>query len=114
MPGKPSRFSSFSRHHVNVEVSGILAAKRDPLSVRREVGIRCLSLETRQTSSAAARARHGPNIICVSEGNLRRAHCRRAEQTRLSVRRLRLRRKPGEEETAEPECCEQYDRAPMK
>src|SRR5882672_12562758 len=111
MPRQSAWFAAFGRHHINVEVAGILAAKRDPFTVRREMRIRGLSLKTRQSSRAAARARHGPNIICVSESDLRLAHCRRPQQARLPVWGLGPHGKLRKGETADHENREQQQRA---
>src|SRR5258708_37058294 len=85
MPGQTFRLAALSRDHIYVKVAGILAAKGNPFSVRREVRIRGLSLETRDAARHPARARHHPNILRIGKSDLRSAHRRRAQQTRAAV-----------------------------
>src|SRR5258706_732621 len=88
MPGKPARPSAFCRRHVGVKISGMLTAKRDALSIWREMRIRCLTLEAGEPASTTTGTRYRPNVVGISKGNLGRAHRRRAQQASLRIRRL--------------------------
>src|SRR5882672_6853230 len=81
MPGQSLRLSTFSGHHVDVEVSSILTAECDPLSIGREVWIRCLPLEAGDAPCRSTSAWDSPNIIRVSESNLRCIYRWCAQQT---------------------------------
>ena len=80
MPRQTSRLAAISGHHVNVHVAGVFAAKRNPFSIGREMRIRCLALETREASRGATRARDRPDVLRISESDLRRAHGWTAQQ----------------------------------
>src|SRR6185295_12065521 len=84
MPRQTPGLATFSRHHINVEVAGVLAAERDPFAVRREMWIRSLALETRDAARHPTSARHGPNILRVGKGDLRSADGWRAQKARAS------------------------------
>src|SRR5437762_11881399 len=84
MPGQTLRLAAVSRDHVNIKVTGILAAKGNPFSVRREMRICRLALEARDAARPAARARHHPNILRVGKSDLRGAHRWGAQQTRAA------------------------------
>src|SRR2546425_868421 len=103
MPGKPLRLAAFRRDYVHVEVAGVLAAERNPFSVRRKVWIRSLALEACNTSRHATRSRHSPNVLRVSESDLRRADGRRSQQTRAA--RLCVRCVITELKNAECDCA---------
>src|SRR5438876_4709815 len=82
MPCQTSRLATISGNHVNIHIAGVLAAERDPFSIGREMRIRRLSLKTCETTRSATRARDGPDVLCISEGDLRRAHGWTAQQPR--------------------------------
>ena len=84
MPGKPLRLAAFRRDYIHVEVAGVFATKRNPFSVRRKVWIRRLALEARHASRHATRSRHSPDVLRISESDLRRADGRRSQQTRAA------------------------------
>src|SRR2546421_1077498 len=107
MPCQTPRLATFGGHYVNVKVAGVLAAECNPLSVRREMRICCLPLETCDTARAAPSARNSPNIVGVSESNLGGANRRGAQETRLPVRCLRLDRTRAEYQTADEQSDEQ-------
>src|SRR5690242_5243331 len=89
MPGQPLRLAAFRRDHVHIEIAGVLAAEGDPFSVRGKMRIRGLALKARNAPRHATRSRHRPDVLRVSEGDLRRADSRRAQHARaarLSVR----------------------------
>src|SRR5258708_20935145 len=74
MPGQTLRFAAFARDHVRVDVPRVLRAEGDPLSVGREMRIGGLSLKAGQAPRRAAGPLDDPNIVGVSESNLRGAN----------------------------------------
>src|SRR5690349_14747963 len=70
MPRESLRLAAVGGDDVDVEVAGVLAAKRDPSSVGREVRVCCLSLKTRQASRAATGTWCDPDVVSVSETDL--------------------------------------------
>src|SRR6267378_8508750 len=71
--------------------------------------IRRLTLEAGDPTRAAARARHGPNIICVGESNLRFADRWRSQQTSLRVGSLSLSCKCAEDQNTSHQGREQIE-----
>ena len=82
MPREALRLAAFGRHHVDIEISGVLGAEREPLAVRREAGIPGLALEARQSARHAARPFDRPDVVRVREGDMGRVHRRLPEQSR--------------------------------
>src|SRR5262245_25379414 len=102
MPGQTLRLAAFSRQDIDVSVTGVFSAERDPLPVGREVRVRGLALETGQAARHATGPLDDPDVVGVSERDLRGAYRRRPQQTRRpAVRLCGFRRRFGEHETDE-------------
>jgi hypothetical protein len=71
MPGQTLRLAALVGRDVDVCVAGVFGAERNPLPVGREVGIRCLALEACQAASPATSAFDYPDVVGVSECDLR-------------------------------------------
>src|SRR5437588_3798672 len=103
MPGKPFWLAAFRRNYVDIKIARVLTAKRDPFSVWRKVRIRCLALKARNASRHATSSRHSPDVLRVSESDLRRADGRGSQQTRAAS--LRVRSAIAELKNAECDCA---------
>ena len=66
--------------------------------------IGCLSLKTGDPARYSAATWHNPNVVRVGESDLRRAHCRRAQQTGLAILCLSVNRQLSEYETRGRDC----------
>src|SRR2546421_13110243 len=85
MPGQTLWLAAVRGHHVHVEIAGIFTAEGDPFSVWREMRVRSLALKAGDATGHSARARHYPDVLCVSESDLSCADRRRAQQPRAFV-----------------------------
>ena len=98
LPRQPPRLATVSGDNIDIQVPRVLAAESNPFPVRGELRVGRLSVETRHPPRTPTRTRHSPNIVGVSERDLRRANGRRAQESSLP-RRLRLGRELSGNET---------------